>query len=1141
MSDRKKMDTYTSVWLEDQGLGEFQESLTRLGVMVFEDLQLLKDEDLERVGMSLVQRRKVQQGISEHLAASSEVQSATSANSGKVGKRHTFNTMEELSAAASAARRSSESSGGSDKKKNTKHTLSELVKGMIRRRKTVEALSSNQSADSAPAWFDTNQSGSSSGRSSGPREAKNGCGYNCGGLSGIQRQNFQGLALDVRINRKPNWDENQASEASHAIHAVLGTSKMNCPQVTWKKLPASIFGATTWNLSRGSVYYSGEMTVTSPEDGSSVKVTAVRGVAQVNASVSQVMGLILMGTNQDLSMRMRCLDGTFAFGQILRIVSPRTDDGSESAFQYPCYPLSSIKRTCHVLPETKVIRDFVFQDHYDIRNHQGRTTGVWAFNSIKLDETSTEIFNGSVIRGHIFEGSGMTVTQVDEGHVEVSIILVGNLNAANCSSAAKSGGIGPFKRKKGECVKQLEAMASIVDSIRVFIDERIAEEGESWCHPTNEIFRPAVFEGISLDEMQYKDAYASGKKKALARLLAENEAPQSVKFQASKFKGLGQVPPLHLRLNSSGNPNIEWDSETDGGDSASTPPPSNQEEAIERMQRELEEMRRKLKEKDEKEKEYKRQQAELEQRVQEALEKKRQSMDLSQFNYEEERRKLMKSFKMAKNVGDGSGGGDDSGDIGTIEGGDEDGDEDEDEGSGGSGKGGRSMEGEIARLRRLLQKYREFLPKDVNEEDLEVTLEDAEAKMRAAVQVLMSSDDPQEQMKAQADFDKWDSIVQNHPDYRERERKKWEKWEEENGPKNKAAFEEMTKIIKREYFKMDEGRLKAAGLKMPLIKRMRQKKVLELLHREADQISRLHAVDLLGTYSTQGLDIVELRALYFHAPETFQNDSDGKKAKWRDGIKEKLSELIKKEENNQLRGEEKRARAYRADSDTPTRTGGFGGGSGPRGAPKLARAPPHGLADALAKKLSAPRGPPGLADALAKKKNDVMGPGGPRPARGLPSGLAAALAKKATSGPRGPPELTKKTLPTNKADSTGENEIRASLERQFSSSVAATTTSTTTSEVNEKEILMKRVMEEETDSSAKLNKGMSDRDRSLKNFLDKQWHKDEKVMPHSTLPKIDSFRTTGEDAKENGHDGPSKENDDFEEQLRMKLKMQSDF
>ena len=44
-----------------------------------------------------------------------------------------------------------------------------------------------------------------------------------------------------------------------------------------------------------------------------------------------------------------------------------------------------------------------------------------------------------------------------------------------------------------------------------------------------------------------------------------------------------------------------------------------------------------------------------------------------------------------------------------------------------------------------------------------------------------------------------------------------------------------------------------------------------------DDMKRMHIADLTTKYGNQGLDIVEMRAIWANLPTEFDNDGDGKK------------------------------------------------------------------------------------------------------------------------------------------------------------------------------------------------------------------------------------------------------------------------
>ena len=79
-------------------------------------------------------------------------------------------------------------------------------------------------------------------------------------------------------------------------------------------------------------------------------------------------------------------------------------------------------------------------------------------------------------------------------------------------------------------------------------------------------------------------------------------------------------------------------------------------------------------------------------------------------------------------------------------------------------------------------------------------------------------------------------------------------------------------------------------------------------------MARLHAADLNLTYSIQGLDLVELRAVWACLPATFENDGDDRKAAWKEKVLTRLKEMVTQEEAGSLSKAQKRAACYNAES-----------------------------------------------------------------------------------------------------------------------------------------------------------------------------------------------------------------------------------
>jgi len=230
-----------------------------------------------------------------------------------------------------------------------------------------------------------------------------------------------------------------------------------------------------------------------------------------------------------------------------------------------------------------------------------------------------------------------------------------------------------------------------------------------------------------------------------------------------------------------------------------------------------------------------------------------------------------------------------------------------------------------------------------------VSLEQAEASLKVAFERLMNGEESSVDnggsaggeatlimFTAQAAFDKWDTFIRNHPDHIEKTKKAALEWCDEQAEPNNAARLEMRSFVPADIWQSDLTRLKSsyaalAAASPPsssapgantkalsssqfeeIAKRVWQRKVLWFVRADPSLIStKIHAVDLHNKYSTQGLDLAELRAVWASLPrDGFKNDADGRKDEWRVKVLDQLRELVKKEQRGELRPTLRRALPY---------------------------------------------------------------------------------------------------------------------------------------------------------------------------------------------------------------------------------------
>jgi hypothetical protein len=215
----------------------------------------------------------------------------------------------------------------------------------------------------------------------------------------------------------------------------------------------------------------------------------------------------------------------------------------------------------------------------------------------------------------------------------------------------------------------------------------------------------------------------------------------------------------------------------------------------------------------------------------------------------------------------------------------------------------KTLQQQVALLKRQLQ--------ESGQQPVEfVELSVAREKMQAAVQKLMEGDE-----KAEKDVEKWDKAIRMNPEYQKEMEEKAKKWAEDQKPVMEKCRRRMRAVIPPDVTQTNVNKMIEEGVPKVIANRIWNKKALWLICMHADDIKRIHIVDLKSKYNPQGLDIIEMRACFAALPEEFDLDSDGKKAEWRNNIRVKLEELTTKEANNRLSALEKRNPCYKGFDD----------------------------------------------------------------------------------------------------------------------------------------------------------------------------------------------------------------------------------
>ncbi|CAN0093342.1 unnamed protein product, partial [Phaeothamnion confervicola] len=187
-----------------------------------------------------------------------------------------------------------------------------------------------------------------------------------------------------------------------------------------------------------------------------------------------------------------------------------------------------------------------------------------------------------------------------------------------------------------------------------------------------------------------------------------------------------------------------------------------------------------------------------------------------------------------------------------------------------------------------------------------VSLDVARERMQQAVQKLMSGDE-----SAEKDVDKWDKTIRMHPDYAKEQEEKSKLWEEANRPKNEAALRQLRCLIPPDVRTSGINKMVQEGVPRTVAQRIWKVKVLQWVRWHPEDLVKIHIADLQTKYSNQGLDLVEMRAVWAAMPREFDLDGDGKKAQWLGFFRLKLQELTDKEVRGELSKQEMRSPAWK--------------------------------------------------------------------------------------------------------------------------------------------------------------------------------------------------------------------------------------
>jgi hypothetical protein len=137
--------------------------------------------------------------------------------------------------------------------------------------------------------------------------------------------------------------------------------------------------------------------------------------------------------------------------------------------------------------------------------------------------------------------------------------------------------------------------------------------------------------------------------------------------------------------------------------------------------------------------------------------------------------------------------------------------------------------------------------------------------------------------------------MDSNPEYKLEQQREKQLWREEVEPFTKDCLRQMREFVPPHIFHASSSSLAGDGMSPALVKRIMTKKCLWLVRVPESDIGKIHIAELSGRFNpeAQGLDIVEVGALYACVPPKLPNDSSGRKERWRSSIDANLKNLYK--------------------------------------------------------------------------------------------------------------------------------------------------------------------------------------------------------------------------------------------------------
>jgi hypothetical protein len=165
------------------------------------------------------------------------------------------------------------------------------------------------------------------------------------------------------------------------------------------------------------------------------------------------------------------------------------------------------------------------------------------------------------------------------------------------------------------------------------------------------------------------------------------------------------------------------------------------------------------------------------------------------------------------------------------------------------------------------------------------------------------------------DEDRMDQLLRQrdeHPDYIKRITEEKLLFREQLEPFLYSSLDVTRSFVPLSVFEASSPMLIQMGLSLEVAKRLLEKKALWLTRMSETEIAKLHEADLHNRFQVHanGLDIIEVAAIYASTPDAFPNDSTGRKTAWLNGIELLLKRMLTEKNKGILPKHLKRAPVY---------------------------------------------------------------------------------------------------------------------------------------------------------------------------------------------------------------------------------------